>query len=213
MRRPATPILAASAGGLNSRQGVLLVRGHFHHNIGLECKADGLLFSLGTRFSGSGGDATTEFVLVVQFQSKHAAGVRAVAASESENALTCFACGERNSGSRLAHDPCLSCLLRGALDDEALASGTTASKEALAATAPLDGNKVFNVGTGTPISLLAAAAGRARSAANHAAVRAGDILQSQADVSRIERTLGYQLLMNVVQGLQETFHWYEDRRF
>src|SRR6266446_10267201 len=48
-------------------------------------------------------------------------------------------CGECNSGSRLANGLCLNCLLRGALDDEAVASGTTAFKEALATVKSRDG--------------------------------------------------------------------------
>jgi serine/threonine protein kinase/tetratricopeptide (TPR) repeat protein len=42
-------------------------------------------------------------------------------------------CGECNSGARLANGLCLNCLLRGALDDTAVASETEAFKEALAA--------------------------------------------------------------------------------
>jgi RNA polymerase sigma factor (sigma-70 family) len=49
------------------------------------------LFTRDSIFWAPGGRAPTNFVLVVQFQSKHASGVRAVAALESEDALTHFA--------------------------------------------------------------------------------------------------------------------------
>ena len=49
-------------------------------------------------------------------------------------------CGECNSRSRLANGLCLNCLLRGALDDDAVALGTEAFKEALAAVKSRDGH-------------------------------------------------------------------------
>jgi serine/threonine protein kinase/Tfp pilus assembly protein PilF len=49
-------------------------------------------------------------------------------------------CGECNSGSRLANGLCLNCLLRGALDDDAVAQGTEAFKEALAGVKSRDGD-------------------------------------------------------------------------
>src|SRR5215210_203653 len=49
-------------------------------------------------------------------------------------------CGECNSGSRLANGLCLNCLLRGALDDDAVAQETHAFKEALAGVKSRDGD-------------------------------------------------------------------------
>lgn len=49
-------------------------------------------------------------------------------------------CGECNSGSRLANGLCLNCLLRGALDDDAVAQESEAFKEALAGVESRDGD-------------------------------------------------------------------------
>lgn len=49
-------------------------------------------------------------------------------------------CGECNSGSRLANGLCLNCLLRGALDDDGVASETETFKEALAGIKSRDGD-------------------------------------------------------------------------
>jgi len=49
-------------------------------------------------------------------------------------------CGECKSGSRLANGLCLNCLLRGALDDDAVPLETEAFKEALAAVKSRDGD-------------------------------------------------------------------------
>lgn len=50
------------------------------------------------------------------------------------------ACGECNTISRLSNGLCLNCLLRGALDDEAVPAGRDAFKEALAAVKSHDGD-------------------------------------------------------------------------
>ena len=49
-------------------------------------------------------------------------------------------CGECNSGSRLANGLCLNCLLRGALDDDAVPLETEAFKAALAGVRSRDGD-------------------------------------------------------------------------
>lgn len=50
-------------------------------------------------------------------------------------------CGECNSGSRLANGLCLNCLLRGALDDDAVAQESEAFKEALTSVRSRDGDR------------------------------------------------------------------------
>ncbi|MFZ1087128.1 MAG: SDR family oxidoreductase [Terracidiphilus sp.] len=85
----------------------------------------------------------------------------------------------------------------------------------LAAAAPAErvSGGVFNVATGTRISLnqtvtiLKAATGYAGEV-NYAPERGGDVKHSLADIRRAKESLGYEPIVNFQQGLERTVAWY-----
>jgi UDP-glucose 4-epimerase len=83
----------------------------------------------------------------------------------------------------------------------------------LAADQPGISGEVYNVGTGRATSLLQLFGELNRQlgthlTANHAEARAGDIRHSRADISKIQRELGYQPSVSLEQGLADTLAWY-----
>ena len=92
----------------------------------------------------------------------------------------------------------------------------------LAATAPLTGSDVFNVGLGQRTSLnelhsrIAAEVLKLNPASKlpgpvHGPARPGDIVHSQGDISKIQRVLGFEPQMSVEEGMAETVRWYAGR--
>ena len=85
----------------------------------------------------------------------------------------------------------------------------------LACEAPAAGGKVINVGTGERISLnqtlelLREISGNALEA-KYESMRDGDIRDSQADITRSRKLLGYEPTVNFADGLRRTFAWYQD---
>jgi len=83
----------------------------------------------------------------------------------------------------------------------------------LACEAPSANGGLFNVGTGTRISLnqtleaLRDITGK-RLAARYEAPREGDIHDSQADISKARQVLGYEPTIQFEEGLTRTFEWY-----
>ena len=83
----------------------------------------------------------------------------------------------------------------------------------LACEAPGTSGKVFNVGTGTRVSLnqtlelLRGISGK-RLEAKYEARRDGDIRDSLADISRTRESLGYEPAVRFEEGLKKTFEWY-----
>ena len=85
----------------------------------------------------------------------------------------------------------------------------------LAATHPLAPGRVFNVGTGSSIRILDLwhLIGELSEVQIHpvfAPPRTGDIHESVADVSEIEKTLGFFSKIELRQGLIDTFRWYRN---
>jgi UDP-glucose 4-epimerase len=80
--------------------------------------------------------------------------------------------------------------------------------------APLAVGEVMNVATGGRISLnqllqtLQRLTGNT-TAARYEAARAGDVRDSQADISKAERLLGYRPLVSLDEGLQRTLAWFQ----
>ena len=80
--------------------------------------------------------------------------------------------------------------------------------------APQAVGEVMNVATGGRISLnqllntLQALTGNA-SEAKYEQARAGDVRDSQADISKAERVLGYRPLVHLDEGLQRTLAWFQ----
>jgi nucleoside-diphosphate-sugar epimerase len=83
-----------------------------------------------------------------------------------------------------------------------------------AADAPDAAGEVINVATGGRISLnellrtLQRLTGDTR-AARYEAMRAGDVRDSQADIAKAERLLGYRPLVLLDDGLQRTLEWFQ----
>ncbi|MBI1371249.1 MAG: NAD-dependent epimerase/dehydratase family protein [Phycisphaera sp.] len=75
--------------------------------------------------------------------------------------------------------------------------------------------EVFNVAVGGRVSVnelyqrMAARYGHADLAAVHQPSRGGDVLHSQADMSKTKRTLGYEPLVDFDTGLAATCDWYK----
>jgi UDP-glucose 4-epimerase len=73
---------------------------------------------------------------------------------------------------------------------------------------------VFNVATGLRISVtqlaetMARQLGRPELSPIYLPPRAGDVMHSQAALDKIERTLGYGVIVPFEQGLQATMNWY-----
>jgi UDP-glucose 4-epimerase len=88
--------------------------------------------------------------------------------------------------------------------------------EAIFRAARGDAGGVFNVGTGREISVVELAdtiAGLTGGPAEHvfAPTRAGDVRSSTADVSQIEKELGWQPSFTLEQGLSATIDWYREK--
>jgi nucleoside-diphosphate-sugar epimerase len=86
-----------------------------------------------------------------------------------------------------------------------------------AAEAPQVTGEVINVATGSRISLnqLLAAIQRLAGTAlapTYGPSRAGDVRDSQADISKAERLLGYRVLVSLDEGLSRTLAWFQDGR-
>jgi UDP-N-acetylglucosamine/UDP-N-acetyl-alpha-D-glucosaminouronate 4-epimerase len=81
------------------------------------------------------------------------------------------------------------------------------------APAPEAAGKVFNVATGErydlnqTFQLLKKIIGF-KGEVNYGPDRAGDVKHSLADLSRIEKHLGYKPLVNFEEGLRRTVEWY-----
>lgn len=91
----------------------------------------------------------------------------------------------------------------------------------LAAMSPVAGSEVFNVGLGERTSLneLCALIGAQVRKLDpslefpgpvHGPARSGDIVHSQADISKIRRQLGFEPLGNLAGGVQEMARWFAD---
>ena len=85
-----------------------------------------------------------------------------------------------------------------------------------AAAVPGVSGKVYNVGTGRPVSLLELLATLnkllgTQIAPRHADPRAGDVRHSCADISRARRDLGYQPAIPFEEGLARTLAWYREQ--
>jgi nucleoside-diphosphate-sugar epimerase len=80
--------------------------------------------------------------------------------------------------------------------------------------APQAAGEVMNVATGGRISLnhllqtLQTLTGNT-SPARYETVRSGDVRDSQADISKAERILGYRPIVNLDDGLQKTLAWFQ----
>jgi UDP-glucose 4-epimerase len=75
---------------------------------------------------------------------------------------------------------------------------------------------VYNVGTGQPVEVLELANTIVKltgGTASHRfeALRPGDVRSSTADVTRIEKTLGWRPAHSPEQGLRDTLEWYRQR--
>ena len=76
---------------------------------------------------------------------------------------------------------------------------------------------VFNVGTGTRVSLnqtlelLRRIAGK-RLQSRHEPPREGDIRDSQADISKAKQVLGYEPGVSFEEGLERTYAWYQQQQ-
>lgn len=83
----------------------------------------------------------------------------------------------------------------------------------MAAASPTDlRGEVFNVGTGTRISLLTLLSTMARlsgrpATADHQPPRAGDVRDAQAEVSKIRAALGFSARTPLEEGLRRTLEW------
>lgn len=85
-----------------------------------------------------------------------------------------------------------------------------------AATAPAAVGNVYNVGTGSSISVLDLVAALNRLMGTrldpvHADPRAGDVRFSKADISRTRRDLGYAPDVTFAEGLERTLAWYREQ--
>jgi UDP-glucose 4-epimerase len=86
-----------------------------------------------------------------------------------------------------------------------------------AAETPGVSGRVYNVGTGNSITVLDLIAALNRLLGKqivpqHGPPRAGDVRFSRADISRIRHDLGYQPTVSFAEGLEQTLHWYRERR-
>jgi nucleoside-diphosphate-sugar epimerase len=84
----------------------------------------------------------------------------------------------------------------------------------LACDAPGAAGQIFNIGTGSRISLnqtlelLRAISGKSLQA-QHEPPREGDIRDSQADISKAREMLGYEPTVRFQEGLERTYAWYQ----
>jgi nucleoside-diphosphate-sugar epimerase len=91
--------------------------------------------------------------------------------------------------------------------------GNVAEANLLACEAKGAAGLVFNVGTGTrhtlnqTLALLEKVTGRPAKA-NYGAPREGDILDSQADITRARNVLGYSAHVGFEEGLKRTWEWF-----
>ena len=84
-----------------------------------------------------------------------------------------------------------------------------------AASAPGVSGKVYNIGTGSSITILDLVASLNRLLGSklvpqHAPTRAGDVRYSKADISRAHRELGYEPNVSFDVGLERTLRWYRE---
>lgn len=75
-------------------------------------------------------------------------------------------------------------------------------------------NEVYNVACGDQVSLnelvsLLRKVSQKEIVANYASERPGDVKHSRADISKIQRLMGYQPKVRFEQGLQNVYHWYQ----
>lgn len=85
-----------------------------------------------------------------------------------------------------------------------------------AAEAPHASGEVINVAVGGRISLNELLRTLQRltnntSAARYEPARAGDVRDSQADIAKAERLLGYRPLVDLAEGLQRTLAWFQEK--
>jgi len=83
-----------------------------------------------------------------------------------------------------------------------------------AAEAPAVGGEVFNVATGGRVSLNELLATLKKIVGSDVApiyqeARMGDVRDSQADISKAERLLGYRPAVMLEEGLRQTVAWFE----
>ena len=87
----------------------------------------------------------------------------------------------------------------------------------LAATKPIKGSEVFNVACGSDNSILdlVAALNKIMNKTikpTHTPPRAGDVFRSLADISKIEKMLGYKPVVSFEDGLKKTVEWFERQK-
>jgi UDP-glucose 4-epimerase len=87
-----------------------------------------------------------------------------------------------------------------------------------AAEAPGVSGQVFNVGTGSSVTVLGLVATLNKllgtsMQAQHADPRAGDVRYSQADITRTHRDLGYAPAVAFEDGLAKTLAWYRGEKW
>jgi nucleoside-diphosphate-sugar epimerase len=87
----------------------------------------------------------------------------------------------------------------------------------LACEAPSASGKVYNIGTGSSISLnqtlelLGAISGK-KLQARYDLPRDGDIRDSLAEIQRAKEELGYEPTVLFAEGLRRTFEWYQSNQ-
>lgn len=81
------------------------------------------------------------------------------------------------------------------------------------------GNSVYNIGSGTSITINALAqlaqeaSGRNASSVTHAPPRAGEVRHCMADISKATRELAFSPGVDIVNGLSDYFAWFNRDRF
>ena len=93
-----------------------------------------------------------------------------------------------------------------------------AQANVLALTAPRAEGRVFNIGSGSSISINQLAATLRQLSARdidvqYAAPRAGDIRHSRADIAQALADLGYAPQVDLEAGLSSTLHWHQEQQY